>query len=113
MEQGPTEKIILEQARRYKTPLPERIKNAPDLAPGLELYHTAFFELTSDRHGIHQTEGPIPWTAMDRWATRHGLDDDAFDDLVYLLGRMDEVYLKFKAEKMASANKRAAKRGKA
>ena len=112
LEQGPTEKVILEQCYRNKMPLPESIKNAPELLPGLELFYGAFFDLTSCRTGLHSTEGPIKWTAMDRWAERYQLDDEQWEDLVYHLGQMDEAYLKFKTKKLSSLTKPPPTRGK-
>jgi hypothetical protein len=38
--------------------------------------------------------GPIPWTAMDRYAARHAIDDpDDFDEFVELITAMDQAYL--------------------
>jgi hypothetical protein len=38
--------------------------------------------------------GPIPWTALDRYASRHGVDDpDDFDEFVELITAMDQAYL--------------------
>jgi hypothetical protein len=66
----------------------------------LDLYYKAFFDLTSCRTGLHSTEGPILWTAIDRWAERYELDDEQWEDLVYHMGAMDEAYLKFKTKKI-------------
>ncbi len=67
---------------------------------GLELYYKAFFDLSSCRTGLHGSEGPILWTALDRWAEKYELDEEQWEDLVYYIGQMDEVYLKFKAKKL-------------
>jgi hypothetical protein len=37
--------------------------------------------------------GPIPWTAVDRYAQRHGFDDEEFDYLLQMIKAMDAVYL--------------------
>jgi len=38
--------------------------------------------------------GPIPWTAIDAWARRHGVEDEeAFEDLVVFVQAQDRVYL--------------------
>lgn len=106
LEQGPTEKVILDQCYRQGLPLPLSIQNAPDLTRGLELYYRAFFDLSTCRSGIHGTEGPIQWTAIIQWATVYGLSEEQREDLVHHIGQMDEVYLKFKAKKMTAAAKR-------
>jgi hypothetical protein len=90
-------------------PIPERIQNAPTLHFGLELYYLAFLDLTSCRGTGYGTEGPIPWLAMDRWAVRHELSDEQWQDLQFHLGRMDEVYLKYKAEKLKASLGKGAK----
>jgi hypothetical protein len=35
----------------------------------------------------------IPWTAIDRWAERHGVAGQDFDFLVQALGAMDAVLM--------------------
>lgn len=35
--------------------------------------------------------GPIPWTAIDRYAIRYRIDD--FEDFEHMLSAMDAVYL--------------------
>lgn len=104
--------MILEQAYRQGLPIPDRIKNAPDLELGLELYYGAFFDLTSCRNALHNTEGPVPWDKVRLWAYENELDDEQTGDLHFYLGMMDEAYLKFKAKKMAAANKPPPKRGR-
>jgi hypothetical protein len=99
LEQGPVEKAIIEQCRREKRELPERIKNAPELQLGLELYYGAFLELSSCRSVGFGAEGPIPWTAVNQWARAHQLSEEQEEDLLYHIERMDEVYLKFKDKK--------------
>ena len=61
---------------------------------GLELYYKAFFDLSSCRTGLHGSEGPILWTALDRWAEKYELDEEQWEDLVYYIGQMDEVKLR-------------------
>lgn len=53
--------------------------------------------------------GPIPWTAIDRWAERHGIDDpDDYDEFVELISAMDHAYLEH-AQNEAEQRDRAAK----
>lgn len=72
---------------------------------GLELYYGAFMDLTSCRGTGYGTEGPIPWTVVRQWAEAYQLSDEQTEDLQYHIPRMDEVYLKFKAKKLAVQNK--------
>lgn len=46
-------------------PLPSAIANKPSLMPGLELFYTAFVDLTTCRGGMG--DGPIPWTAIQEY----------------------------------------------
>lgn len=43
--------------------------------------------------------GPIPWTAVNEYAQRYGLDDDEQEDFEYLIGEMDDTYLKYAADR--------------
>jgi hypothetical protein len=50
--------------------------------------------------------GPIPWSAIDRWATRNGIDDpDDFAELVACIRALDRVWLEQQA-KTAESDKR-------
>lgn len=80
-------------------PLPERIKTAPELFLGLDLYYRAFLDLTSCRNVGSGSEGPIPWIAILQWAEAYQLSGEQREDLFYHIGVMDDVYLKFKAKK--------------
>lgn len=52
-------------------------------------------------------EGPIPWTAIEHYATRYGLDDDALDTLEYYIRRMESAARE--AEEKRSRRKAAQK----
>lgn len=44
--------------------------------------------------------GPIPWTAIDRYAARHDIQGaDEFERFVRLIRALDQVYMKHVAEK--------------
>lgn len=101
MEQGPVERRILEQCKRERLPLPNRIQNAPDLRIGLELYYSAFLDLCSSRGGMG--DGPIPWTVVHEYGLLLGLDDDQLDDLHYYVSRMDDAQLKWLRNKQGKA----------
>lgn len=106
MEQGPTEAQILEACYTRGVPPPESIQNAPELLGGLSLYYEAFFDLDTCRS---EGGGRIPWTAMETYAARLGIEDgDDFDRFVYLIREMDQEclgVLKSKANKGGTSGK--------
>ena len=65
LEQGPTEKTIIEQCVRRNRPLPKAIQDKPQLMPGLELFFTAFVDLNTCRGGMG--DGPIPWIVIQEY----------------------------------------------
>lgn len=59
--------------------------------------YTAFWALGGDRatgFGL----GPIPWTALDAYATRHGIAGEEFTNFAYYLSTMDSIYLEHHRE---------------
>jgi len=106
------EKTIIEQCYLAGMTLPEKIQNAPDLLLGLGLYYRAFLDLTSCRTAGYGTEGPISWKDTVQWAEKYELDEEQEEDLLYLVGQMDNAYLNHKTKKLAAANKPPPKRGK-
>ena len=77
---------------REGLPLPDRIQNAPDLLPGLELYYLAFMEL-SDSRSIGMGLGPIPWKVVHDYAQAYGLDSDQTEEMHFHIKEMDAAYL--------------------
>jgi hypothetical protein len=73
-------------------PLPEKIANAPELAPGLDLFYVAFLELATCRTS-GWGEGPIPWTAIDRYAEANAFEGEQREDLFHHVRAMDQGYL--------------------
>lgn len=100
MEHGLVEERIVQQAIRAKAPIPERILNAPALLPGLEFYYTAFLELSTCRSAGFGV-GPIPWTAVNDYATRLGLTDDEFEGFSVVLKRLDAAYVSHETERQS------------
>lgn len=86
------EQRIVKQCMRQRSPLPERIKNAPRLWLGLELYYDAFWELSTCR-ASGMAVMPIPWSAMRDYASTFGLDEAQEEDLFYLVRAMDNAYI--------------------
>lgn len=97
---GESEETILRQVRDRNGPVPDRITNAPELQMGMEFTYSAFQRLSTSRQ-LGMGSGPIPWIAIAEFCDRHGLDEDEQSDLEYLIGKMDEVYLKHLSDKAA------------
>lgn len=98
MEQGPTEKFIIEQCARQSLPLPDSIQNAPTLFQGLQLFYSAFMDLTSCRGQGYGTEGPIPWLSISQYCNIHGITGEQREDVIYHVQNMDAVYLEHKGK---------------
>jgi hypothetical protein len=60
----------------------------------------AFWKLSTCRP-IGMGYGPIPWTAVDAFATRNGFDAHMSDYLADIVQALDAVYLKWVAAEQA------------
>lgn len=88
---GKDEDKIRRLAAKRGQLLPDLVADAPELPAHLRAYLRAYNELDTCRKLGFGAVGPIPWTAIDRYAARHGYLGDDFDDLVYVLMRMDDA----------------------
>jgi hypothetical protein len=61
---------------------------------GLEAYYEAFAELSTDRQS-GTSIGPIPWSSIDRYASRYGIEDDAFEYLIRMVRALDDAFLAY------------------
>ena len=95
---GEIEKRLAQEAYRSGEPMPDRIKNAPDLFAGMELYFTAYQELESERQ-IGMGIGPIPFTAILKYAEFYELPAEQADDLVYYVRKLDNHFMTEEAKK--------------
>lgn len=102
----------MEQARRVGGPLPARIRDAPELFLGNELFLIAFMELTSCRGLGYGAVGPIPWMTIHLYCEVHDIVGEQREDLIYFVQHMDRAYMdwqtkkgKEEAAKAAAANK--------
>jgi hypothetical protein len=93
LEQGSTEEEIIKQAQDSGMPLPKAILNKPELLPGLDLFFDAFMALSSCRY-VGMAEGPIPWTAIDRYCTVNEIEGELREELFHHVRSLDGVYLK-------------------
>lgn len=70
---------------------PAEYLSAPSPLPGVDPLLEAFFELCHDRAMGYGAIGPIPFTAIDRYAARYGWDDPDEFDLLRLAIRAADV----------------------
>lgn len=67
----------------------------------LHFHWRAFNRLSTDRP-VAFGAGPIPWTAIDRYAERHHLaDPDEYERFETLIRAMDRAFLDWNAEQQA------------
>lgn len=71
----------------------------------MEFYYDAFFDLTSER-SVGFGEGPIPITAIFRYAQHYEMNHDEEADLVFFVRALDSAYLKYRAAKEKKKNKK-------
>ena len=110
---GKDEKWLIQQAQRQGGPLPERIRNAPELFLGLELYLMAFMELTSCRGLGYGAMGPIPWMAIQRYCEVHDIQGEQREDLFYFVQKMDKAYMDWQRDKAKQQAEQQARNAKA
>ena len=116
---GKDERTLLEMSKRQNMPLPERIKNAPDLLPGLELYYDAFKHLTTSRQIGQGCLGPIAYKAISDYCQAEGIEGDMREDMLYHIEHLDAAYMswqtnkaKFEAEQAEKLRKRQQQMGR-
>lgn len=63
-------------------PVPESIKNAPDLLFGLDLYYNAFQDLCGD----------ITWRTINDYCNSLLLDEEQKEEMHYHLKRLNNIY---------------------
>ncbi|WP_185982979.1 phage tail assembly chaperone [Aureimonas mangrovi] len=73
---------------------PQALLDRPSVEPHLLPFWEAFHELSTDRPIGMAGAGPIPFTSIDRYASRFGFDDaNEFDRLLRMIRAMDQEYL--------------------
>lgn len=88
----------MEQCLRANREFPEKIKNAPSLFMGLELFFRSWMELGSCRLSVME-EAPIPYTAISQYARDYGIVGELYEDLVYFVRILDNAYLEYQRNK--------------
>lgn len=86
------EQFVIKECLAWGKPLPEKIRNAPELDPSLRIYSRAFKQLSSCRQ-LGMGIGPIPWTAVVEYAKIYQLSQEQTDALHFHVERMDGAYL--------------------
>ena len=74
-------------------PIPEAIQSAPVLYEGLDLFLTAFLDLSTCRGVTMAGAAPIPWTAIDRYCVAHNTDGELREDIFYHVRQLDEWFM--------------------
>lgn len=71
-----------------------------------------FWRLSTSRSIGFSTLGPIPWTALDQYATRYGFDQDEveYEDFMFIMQALDEEFLAISRKQTPSSGKGAASR---
>lgn len=98
MEQGKYEDKIIDQCLQTKTPIPDKILNAPELQVGQEFYLSAWDELSYDRpmgFGV----GYIPSASLRTYIRDCDLTEDQEFLLRFVIRRMDNWYVGYMSEK--------------
>lgn len=62
------------------------------------MYYEAFTELSTCR-SVGFGTGPIPWTAINQYGTRHGFDGEGFEYLVRMVRALDDAFLAYSYKK--------------
>lgn len=92
-------KQIEKQAKFFGRKLPKKTVKSGQLLPGLGRFYQAWWDLNTERQIGDFELGPIPWSAVDRYALTigyRGLDRDYF---VRVIRRTDSLYLESLARK--------------
>ena len=105
---GKDERKLIEISRRMGSPVPERIRNAPDLFNGLELFYEAFGALTTSRMLGQAAVGPIPYAAISGYCRDEGIFGRQREDVLYFIPRMDAAYMRWQTDKAAYEAEQAA-----
>lgn len=96
------ERRTIEECRRFGEPLPDKIKNRPQLHLGLVLYLNAWFELDTERTAAL---AQIKRSDIFAYAHDYGLSEEQTEDLWFYVRQMDGEHLKRVQAKMPKTPK--------
>ena len=97
-KKGKDEEKIRKAAESQNLPLPDWIKNRPELEIGLEFYYMAFMDLCTCRQ-IGMGEGPISWVSMKLYTEFYDIYGVEFERFVTIITNMDTAYLEERNKK--------------
>jgi hypothetical protein len=84
-------------------------EQAPDFTekPWHAFYWHVWHSLRYDRPyaGADGAEYPIYWTAIDRYATRYGIDGEDFDRLVRFVSEIDTAFINMRRSQASTGPK--------
>jgi len=85
---------------------PKALQERPQLPDHLQFVWSAWWELHTDRP-VGMAVGAIPFSAIDRYAARYGIDGmDHFDAFREAVRALDGAYLKWAGERRSSSIER-------
>lgn len=85
--------------------MPSALAARPTIETHLDFVWRAFNALSGDRQTIQGWVGQIPFTAIDRFANRYGIDDrDEFDVFHEQIKAMDRVWRSHMTKQMTKPN---------
>lgn len=93
MELAPIEQAVTKMAQRLGKKTPSRFVDKPRPLPGANLYLQAFYDLDSERAQGYMSQGRIPWSAIQHYATVVGFDYELTCNLHHLIKHMDSAHL--------------------
>lgn len=95
--------MLLDIARRQNGRVSERIQNAPELLPGLQLYVDAFNLLTRSRSIGQSGYGTIPYGEISQFCKDENIKGEDRSAMFFLIGEMDRFFVEFQAKRSKAA----------
>lgn len=76
----------------------DRIRNAPELLPGLQFYVDVFNTLTTSRPIFQGGIGYIPYSEISQFCRDEGIEGEMREDLLFLIGELDRFYVEWQSK---------------
>ncbi len=86
--------LIASAALEKGDPVPERVI-PPPLYDSNNFYWMAFHDLITCRPMGFGGPLPIPWTVLNEYAERYGLEGFFYDEFIYIIKELDIFHLKW------------------
>lgn len=74
-------------------PIPDKVRDAPELRKGLELYFNAYMDLDDERQYGMMGACALPWSSIAMYSQFYGLDEEQTESMLFLVRRMDRANL--------------------